>query len=76
MAKAPTPTDIAADLATAERVLLFCVGSGTDWSKVATHAAVRHMIVRNLIERDRVGSGYALAERGRAVLMAPIAGKT
>jgi hypothetical protein len=47
MAKAPTPADIAADLAVPERVLLFCLASGTDWAQASvTHAAVRHMIVR------------------------------
>lgn len=66
--KAPTPACIAAGLTVAERVLLFCIASATDWSKVATHAAVRHLMVRSLIERARIGSGYVLTPEGRAVL--------
>jgi hypothetical protein len=66
VAKAPTSADIAAGLSVAERVLLFCIASGTDWSKVATHSSVRHMIVCNLI--DRAGGGYVLTPQGRAVL--------
>jgi len=35
MAKAPTPDTIAAELTVLERVLLFCLASGTDWVKAA-----------------------------------------
>jgi hypothetical protein len=67
MAKAPTPHSIAAQLTVPERVLLFCLASNTDWSKVTTHAATRHLLVRNLIDREHAGS-YRLTEQGRAVL--------
>jgi hypothetical protein len=66
--KAPTPASVAAELAVTERVLLFCVASDTDWSKVATHAAARHLIVRSLIEREDAAASYRLTPQGRAVL--------
>jgi hypothetical protein len=68
MAKAPTPIDIATDLSTIERVLLFCIAQGTDWSKLATHTSVRHLLVRNLIDRNPASSGYVLTPQGRTVL--------
>jgi hypothetical protein len=66
MAKAPTPESTAAGLTAAERVLLFCVGSDTDWRKVVTPGTAQQMLVRGLVER--VGSDLALTEQGRAVL--------
>jgi hypothetical protein len=56
MAKAPTPDMIAAGLTATERVLLFCIGTGTDWRKVVTPGTAQQVTVRGLFERD--GSGF------------------
>jgi hypothetical protein len=70
MAKAPTPDTIAAGLSVPERVLLFCLASDTDWLKASVSpVTVRHMLVRNLVERNHAGQ-LALTEQGRAVLAA------
>jgi hypothetical protein len=70
MAKAPTTETIAAELTVPERVLLFCLASGTDWVKAGvTHATAQHLLVRGLVERDKA-SGYVLTDQGRAVLSA------
>jgi hypothetical protein len=66
MAKPPTPELIAAGLMATERVLLFCIGTGTDWHKVVAVGTAQHMLIRGLIER--AGSEFALTEQGRAVL--------
>ena len=60
---------IAADALTVpERVLLFCVGSGTD-SQMAgiTGATVTMLAVKGLVDRDAVGK-LTLTEQGRAAL--------
>jgi len=76
MAKAPTPQIIAADLTVPERVLLFCLASGTDWAQAGvTHAAVRHMIIRDLVERGPASNRFVLTEKGRAVLDALLSPK-
>jgi len=63
---------IAPTLAPADRVLLFCLASGTPHGSVGiTSATVGHMVVRGLVERGR-GGRLALTEQGRAVLMAMI----
>jgi hypothetical protein len=50
MAKAPIPETIAAALSVPERVLLFCLASGTDWLKAGVSpVTVQHMLVRNLV---------------------------
>jgi hypothetical protein len=70
MAKTPTPDTIAAELSVPERVMLFCLASGTDWLKASVSpVTVRHMLVRNLIERDKAGQ-LVLTDDGRAVLAA------
>jgi hypothetical protein len=66
MAKRPTPESIAAGLAAAERVLLFCVATDTDWRKVVAPGTAQHMLIRGLVERD--GADLALTDQGRAVL--------
>ena len=54
MAKAPTAEAIGASLSARERVLLFCLGSDTEWVSVGIPVATfQHMIVRNLVERTR-----------------------
>jgi hypothetical protein len=49
-------------------VLLFCIGTGTDWRKVVAVRSAQHMLMRGLIER--AGSGFTLIEQGRGVLQA------
>ena len=65
----PKPESVAASLTAAERILLFCIDSGTDWQKRprVTGATVTAMAVRGLVERDAVG-GLTLTVEGRAVL--------
>jgi hypothetical protein len=60
------------DLSVPERVLLFCVASGTEWERAGvTGATVTAMIVRGLVERD-AGNRLTLTEQGHATLMALI----
>jgi hypothetical protein len=33
----PTPDTVAADLSVPERLLLFCIASGTDWQRAGVH---------------------------------------
>ena len=68
MAKRPTP-DITA-LTVRERMLLFCIGSETDWQRAGvTGETVTNMIVKGLIVRDALGRP-ALTDDGRAALRA------
>jgi hypothetical protein len=68
--KTPTAESTAAALTVPERLLLFCLASGTDWQAAGiTHATGQHMMVRGLIER-RAATRYVLTEPGRAVLAA------
>jgi hypothetical protein len=70
MAKAPTPEAIAEGLTAPERVMLLCVGSGTDWQKAGvTHATAQDMMIRGFIERLGAGS-FVLTDHGRAVVEA------
>jgi hypothetical protein len=56
------------ELTVSERVLLFCVASGTDWERAGiTGSMVTAMIVRGLIQRGPDGQ-LSLTKRGRAVL--------
>ena len=72
MAKAPTAEAIGASLSARERVLLFCLGSDTEWVSVGIPpSTVTHLIVRNLVERDQAGLPQ-LTDQGRAVLRALI----
>jgi hypothetical protein len=61
MSKRPAkPTaDAAPALNIPERLLLFCVASGTDWEHAGiTGAPVTAMMVRGMIERDATPSGH------------------
>jgi hypothetical protein len=60
-------SNITADLSVPERLLLFCVASGTEWQKVVNQAAVKRMIVHGLIQRDPLGH-LSLTKEGRAAL--------
>ena len=65
----PKPETVAASLTAVERILLFCIDSGTDWQKRSriTGATVTAMAVRGLVEHDAVGR-LTLTVEGRAVL--------
>jgi hypothetical protein len=66
----PTAASIATALTVPERILLFCLASGTDWQAVSvTHATAQQMMVRGLIVRQ-AAARYVLTERGPAVLAA------
>jgi hypothetical protein len=59
---------VAADLSTLERVLLFCLASGTEWAEAGvTGATVTAMVVRGLVDRDSAAR-LVLTRDGRAVL--------
>jgi hypothetical protein len=65
---------IRTELSIPERILLFCVASGTEWEWAGvTGATVTVLVVRGLIERD-AGGRLVLTKQGRAVLDAMIAG--
>jgi hypothetical protein len=65
-----SPDAIAPNLTPAERVLLFCLASGTPYGRVGiTHSTVQQMIVRNFVERDAAGR-LTLTDHGLAVLAA------
>jgi hypothetical protein len=67
---------VAADLSVPERVLLFCVASGTDWARAGvTGATATAMMVRGLIERNSADQ-LALTKDGRAVLDALLSGRS
>jgi hypothetical protein len=66
---------IAAELSVPERVLLFCVASGTEWARAGvTGATATAMVVRGLIERDSADE-LTLTKDGRAVLEALLSRK-
>ena len=58
------------ELGVQERVLLFCVGSCTDWQRTSvTGEAVTSLVVRGLLVRDALGR-LQLTDDGRAALRA------
>src|SRR5215831_530884 len=70
MAKRPTPDHAAAGLTVRERVLLFCIGSGTDWPRAGvTGETETALVVKGLLARDAPGH-LALTDEGRATLRA------
>jgi hypothetical protein len=73
MSKRPAKVDAAPALTIPERLLLFCVASGTDWEHAGvTGATVTAMVVRGVIERD-AGGRLRLTPQGRAALDALLA---
>ncbi len=57
-----------------ERMLLFCIASGTDWQRAGVpEETVTRMTVKGLVVRDALGR-LALTARGRAVLRAMLPG--
>ena len=72
MAKQPTPDTTT--LGVRERMLLFCVGSGTDWQRAGvTGETITALVVRGLIARDARGH-LTLTDDGRAALRALLPG--
>jgi hypothetical protein len=66
--------DIAAKLSVPERVLLFCLASGTEWAKAGvTGVTTTMMLVRGLIERGRA-SGLKMTQQGHEVFKVLIGG--
>src|SRR5215471_596899 len=54
-----------------ERVLLFCLASGTDWERAGvTHATAQQVLVRGLIDRASTRARFKLTPLGREVLAA------
>jgi hypothetical protein len=69
------PETVAARLSVAERILLFCITTHTDWQKPGvTGATVTAMAVRGLIERD-AAARLSLTDQGREVLAALLLGR-
>jgi hypothetical protein len=59
---------IAADLSMSERILLFCIDSGTEWAQAGvTGTTVTAMVIRDLVDRD-AAARLVLTPDGRAVL--------
>jgi hypothetical protein len=60
---------IAAELSTPERLLLFCLASGTEWKRagVTQSTVTRMIVVRGLVQRDPLGR-LSLTKQGRAEL--------
>ncbi len=70
----PDPESIAARLNVEERVLLFCIASGTNWSRAGiSGATARTMIVKDLVGPDPKAMRLVLTRRGRAVLQVLLA---
>jgi len=70
MAKPPRVETVAAELLVQERVLLFCVATGTDWQKADVAGdTTTVMVVKGLIDRDTAGR-LTLTNAGRQVLRA------
>jgi hypothetical protein len=71
MAARPAPKTIASDLRPQERIMLFCLASGTDWHMAGvTYAMTHHLLVKNLIDRDHPGARFKLTPLGHEVLAA------
>jgi hypothetical protein len=62
------PENLAEGLSVPERILLFCIATGTNWETYAevTRATVAATLLKGLVERDGVGR-LTLSGEGRAV---------
>src|SRR5215469_11866816 len=57
----PSSAKIASDLRVPERMMLFCLASGTDWERAyVTHATAQHLLVRGLIDRTSTRARFKL----------------
>jgi hypothetical protein len=64
----------AAQLNVSERVLLFCLASGTEWAQAGGAGAIATMmLVRGLVERDSTG-GLKMTPQGHEVFKVLIGG--
>jgi len=55
-----------------ERVLLFCLASGTPWEQAGvTHATPQHLLLRGLIDRDH-GARFKLSPLGKRWAAGPV----
>jgi hypothetical protein len=71
-ARGVTFASIAAGLTVPERVMLFCLASGTDWHRAGpSRATTQHLMIKGLIERRAAGA-FMLTDQGRAVFAALI----
>jgi len=71
MAAHPAPKTIESDLLPQERIMLFCLASGTDWHMAGvTYAMTHHLLVKKLIDRDHTGARFKLTRLGHDVLAA------
>jgi hypothetical protein len=62
------PETTASDLRIPERVMLFCLASGTDWEHAGvTYATPQHLLLRGLIDRASTSARFKLTPLGRAV---------
>jgi hypothetical protein len=65
------PETIASDLPVSERVMLFCLASGTDWVRAGVrHATAQQVLLRGLIDRASTRARFKLTPLGRGVLAA------
>jgi hypothetical protein len=65
------PETIAADLPVSERVMLFCLASGTDWVRAGVrHATAQQALGRGLINRATTRARFKLTPLGHDVLAA------
>jgi hypothetical protein len=68
MSKRPVKAGAPSALSIQERILLFCVASGTDWEHAGiTGPLVTSMVIKGLIAREPTGGLY-LTKEGRAAL--------
>jgi hypothetical protein len=61
--------NVAEGLSVPERILLFCIASGTDWQNNAdvTRATIAATLLKGLVERDAAGQ-LTLSGEGRAAV--------
>jgi hypothetical protein len=52
-----------------ERVFLFCVASGTDWTRIGIPGGLaRNMVIKDTVDHDRAGMRFVLTKTGREAL--------
>jgi len=70
------PQVIGDDLRIPERLMLFCLASGTEWERAGvTHATAQQMLVRGLIDREGAAGRFRLTPLGRSVFAAQATGR-
>jgi len=67
MVKRPAPQAAASDLVVKERVLLFCVASGTDWQRAGvTGETVTALVVNGIGASMQIVAGIIARSRAQA----------